>query len=303
MRRVFLALLAVALAGGLVVVAWLSWPARSIVHLPLGVSSERAGMVERGAYMARAAGCVSCHTDVTGGGKPYAGGRALATPFGTFHAPNITPDEETGIGRWSDADFVRAVMFGEGVEGDHLYPVFPYTSYSRMTLEDVLSIKAYLFSLEPVRNVAPADDIAFPFSWRPLLRAWKALYLPPSRPAEISLGRNAVWLRGRYLVEGPGHCGECHSPRGMLGAVDPSRALEGNRAGPEGWSVPALDGVRAKDFAQWSVAEIATYLEKGEKPDFDAAQGPMKEVIMENTRFLTEEDRRAMAIYLKSLSE
>lgn len=299
----FLVLLAVALAGGLLLVAWLSWPVRSTVHLPLGVSSERAGMVERGAYMARAAGCVACHTDVAGGGKPYAGGRALATPFGTFHAPNITPDRETGIGGWSDADFIRAVIYGEGVDGEHLYPVFPYVSYSRMTLEDVLSIKAYLFSLEPVRNVAPADDIAFPFSWRPLLRAWKALYLAPPRPAEISLGRNAMWLRGRYLVEGPGHCGECHSPRGMLGAVDPSRALEGNREGLEGWSVPALDGARAKGFAQWSVSEIATYLETGEKPDFDSAQGPMKEVIMENTRFLTEEDRRAMAIYLKSLSE
>lgn len=303
MRRIFLALLAVVLAGGLPTAAWLSWPARSTVHLPLGVSSERAGMVERGAYMARAAGCVACHTDVAGGGKPYAGGRALATPFGTFHAPNITPDAQTGIGRWSDADFLRAVMFGEGVDGRHLYPVFPYASYARMTLEDVLSIKAYLFSLEPVRNVAPPDDISFPFSWRPLLRAWKVLYLEPPRPAGITLGRNAMWLRGRYLVEGPGHCGECHSPRGMLGAVDASRALEGNRQGPEGWSVPALDGARAEEFAQWSITEISTYLETGEKPDFDSAQGPMKEVIMENTRFLTEEDRRAMAIYLKSLGE
>lgn len=303
MKRIVLALLAGALAGGSLLLAWLSWPARSPVHLPLGVSSVSAGMVERGAYMARAAGCIACHTDVDRGGKPYSGGRALATPFGTFHAPNITPDVETGIGKWSDADFVRAVMFGEGINGEHLYPVFPYTSYSRMTLDDVLSIKAYLFSLEPVRAVAPADEIAFPYSWRPLLRAWKALYLEAPRPADIALGRNSMWLRGRYLVEGPGHCGECHSPRGLLGAVEPSRALEGNREGPDGWSVPALDGARAKDFAQWSITEIATYLETGEKPDFDSAQGPMKEVIMENTRFLTEDDRRAMAIYLKSLGE
>jgi mono/diheme cytochrome c family protein len=303
MRGLFLALLAGSLVLGLSVLVWLLQPARTPVHLPVGLSSASPGMVERGAYMVRAAGCVACHTDVTRGGKPYAGGRALETPFGTFHAPNITPDAETGIGNWSDADFVRAVMFGEGVNGAHLYPVFPYTSYSRMTLEDVLSIKAYLFSLEPVRSEARANDIAFPFSWRALMRVWKVLHVEAQRPAEIALGRDASWVRGRYLVEGPGHCGECHTPRGLLGAPDRRQSLHGNREGPEGWYVPALDGARAAGFAQWSVEEIDAYLETGEKPDFDSAQGPMKEVIMESTRFLTAEDRRAMAVFLKSLGE
>lgn len=291
----------VALALGVIV--WLAWPARTPVHLPIGVSSSSPGMVARGAYVVRAAGCVACHTDVARGGKPYAGGRPLETPFGTFHAPNITPDVQTGIGSWSDADFVRAVMFGEGVNGEHLYPVFPYTSYSRMTLEDVLAIKAYLFSLEPIRAEAKPNDISLLYAWRPALAVWKWLFMEGAQSPDIALGRDAAWLRGRYLVEGPGHCGECHSPRGWLGAMDRSRALHGNREGPDGWAVPALDGPRAKGFVQWSVDDVVTYLETGEKPDFDSAQGPMKEVIMENTRFLTVEDRRAMAIFLKSLAE
>jgi mono/diheme cytochrome c family protein len=294
---------AVVLAGLLLVVAWIVWPARTDVSLPPGVSSASSGMIERGAYMVRVAGCVACHTDRVRGGERFAGGRPLETPFGTFHSPNITPDVETGIGKWSDEDFVRAVMLGEGVNGEHLYPVFPYTSYARMRVEDVLAIKAYLFSLEPVRATTPANDVGFPFEWRSLLKAWKLLYLDTSSLSETVVARSAAWVRGRYLVEGPGHCGECHTPRGFLGATHVGRKLEGERHGPDGWSVPALVGPRATEFAQWSQAELETYLETGDTPDFDAAQGPMKEVIQEGTRFLTPEDRRAMAIFLKSLNE
>ncbi len=303
MRAALLALAAGGLLCALAVVLWLVQPARTAVHLPIGLSSSSEGMLGRGAYMVRAAGCVSCHTDVSPGSELFAGGRALETPFGTFRAPNITPDIETGIGGWSDEDFVRAVMFGEGVRGEHLYPVFPYTSYVRMTLPDVLAIKAYLFSRKPVRAPVQPGAVSFPYSWRPFLRVWKFLHVQDADAVDPGLGREAAWERGRYLVEGPGHCGECHSPRGFLGAVDPGRALQGNREGPEGWAVPALAGARARGFAQWSADDIETYLETGEKPDFDSAQGPMKEVIQENTRFLTAEDRRAMAVFLKSLAE
>jgi mono/diheme cytochrome c family protein len=294
---------AAALMGCLAVAAWILWPVRTDVVLPPGVSSTSAEMAARGAYMVRAAGCVACHTDSAGGGKPFAGGRPIETPFGTFHSPNITPDVETGIGRWSDEDFVRAVMLGEGVDGEHLYPVFPYTSYAKMGVEDVVAIKAYLFTLEPVRATALPNDVEFPFGWRSLLKVWKLLYLDTAPLSETVASRSASWVRGRYLVAGPGHCGECHTPRGLLGARDAQRELQGQPHGPEGWAVPALAGPRAAEFAQWSQDEIETYLETGDTPDFDAVQGPMKEVIQEGTRFLTREDRRAMAIYLKALSE
>lgn len=287
----------------LVVVAWLAWPARTYVQLPSGLSSSAEGMIERGAYMVRVAGCVACHTDTQRGGQPFAGGRALETAFGTFHAPNITPDVTTGIGRWSDEDFVRAVMHGEGRDGQHLYPVFPYTSYSRMHVEDVVAIKAYLFTLPPVRASVPENNVGFPYSWRGLMRGWKLLYLDASPLPETVEGRSAEWVRGRQIVEGPGHCGECHTPRGVLGGVDASRALQGQAEGPEGWRVPALSGPRAAGFAQWTMEEVETYLDTGEKPDFDTAQGPMKEVIGESTRFLRPEDRQAMALFLKSLNE
>lgn len=294
------------LATGLVallVVVWLVLPASSPVELPAGLSSDSPGMAERGAMMVRVAGCVSCHTDSANGGAPLAGGRALTTPFGTFHSPNITPDSETGIGGWSDAQFVRAVVHGEGAHGEQLYPTFPYASYAKMRLEDVLAIKAYLASLPPVRREVPPNAIAFPYSWRPLVKAWKQLFLDRAGAPATDPSQSVDWNRGRYLVEGPGHCGECHTPRGMLGATDPQRPLHGNRAGPEGWAVPALAGPRAKTFASWSVEDIDHYLKSGEKPDFDSAQGPMQEVIRDSTRFLTDADRRAMAVYLKSLSE
>lgn len=292
---------AAALVVGAAVLVWLLLPAGTSVEIPSGMSSTNAGMVERGAYVTRIAGCITCHT--AKGGVPFAGGRALETPFGTFHAPNITPDKLTGIGAWSDQDFLRAVMEGEGVHGEQLYPVFPYTSYSRMTPEDVLSIKAYLFSLAPVESRVPANELSFPYSWRALMKFWKVLFFDGASPLAADPSRSEGWNRGRYLVMAPGHCGECHTPRNFLGAPDVANALRGNRAGPEGWAVPALVGPGKGSFAQWSVEEISEYLKTGGKPDFDSAQGPMKEVIEENTRFLTDEDRAAMAEFLKNLNE
>ena len=290
-------LLLAAFLVGAAILVWLLVPARAVVTIPQGVSSANAGMAERGAYLVRAGGCVSCHTDKKSGGEPFAGGVALRTPFGTFHSPNITPDKATGIGDWSDEDFVRALTQGQGVHGEELYPVFPYTSFSAMTVEDAVAIKAYLFSLAPVEATRGADDVSFPFSWRALLKGWKLLFFAGAAPLENEASRDATWNRGRYLTA-IGHCGECHTPRNFLGALSATQALQGNPSGPDGWKVPALVGPKA---AHWTVDEIATYLKSGAKPDFDQAQGPMAEVIDDATKHLSDEDRRAVALYLKSL--
>jgi mono/diheme cytochrome c family protein len=297
LRWIFLA----ALLAGTAVVVWLVLPSRSAVAISPGMSSTNAGMVERGAYLARAAGCVSCHWNRKRGGKPFEGGLALKTPFGTFVTPNITPDAETGIGGWSDEEFVRALTHGEGRNGEHLYPVFPYTTYARMTVEDALAIKAYLASLEPIKSARRENDIAFPFSWRALLRGWKLLFFAGPVPLANDPSRDATWNRGRYLVDALGHCGECHTPRGALGALSQTEHLQGNARGPDGSKVPALVGPKSK-LTQWSVEETQEYLKSGAKPDFDSAQGPMAEVIEDSTKHLTDEDRRAIALYLKSLN-
>ncbi len=294
-------LLLAAVAIGAAVLVWLLLPSRSSVSIPEGVSSATPGMAERGAYLVRAAGCVSCHSDKKGGGQAFAGGLALKTPFGTFHSPNITPDQKTGIGAWRDEDFVRALTSGQGVHGEELYPVFPYTSFSAMTVEDALAIKAYLFSLAPVDAPRRADDVPFPFSWRALMKGWKLLHFAGAEPLANDTARDATWNRGRYLVA-IGHCGECHTPRGFLGGLSAAQNLRGNRQGPDGWKVPAIAGPEAKEFAAWSVEEITEYLKSGSKPDFDTVQGPMEEVIEDATKHLTDEDRRAMALYLKSLN-
>lgn len=293
-------ILLAALVAGAAVVVWLTLPSRSAVAIPPGLSSANAGVVERGAYLVRAAGCVSCHWNRKGGGKPFEGGLALKTPFGTFVTPNITPDAETGIGGWSDEDFVRALTHGEGRNGEHLYPVFPYTTYARMTVEDALAIKAYLASLEPIKSPHRENDIAFPFSWRALLKGWKLLFFAGPAPLANDTSRDATWNRGRYLVDALGHCGECHTPRSALGALS-AEHLQGNAKGPDGWKVPALVGPKS-ELAQWSVEEVQEYLKSGAKPDFDSAQGPMAEVIEDSTKHLTDDDRRAIALYLKSLN-
>lgn len=295
------AVLVAAFVAGAAMLVWLALPSRSAVAIPQGLSSTNPGMAERGAYLVRAAGCVTCHWDRKGGGAPFAGGLALKTPFGTFATPNITADGETGIGKWSDEDFVRALTEGEGVHGQQLYPVFPYTTYSRMTVEDALAIKAHLFSLAPVRAPNKPNDVPFPFSVRALMKGWKLLHFGGAAPLANDASQDATWNRGRYLVDALGHCGECHTPRGTLGAPLESAYLQGNSKGPDGWKVPALAGAGAAEFAQWSMEEIAEYLKSGARPDFDSAQGPMAEVIEDGTKHLTDEDRRAMSHYLKSL--
>ena len=290
----------VVLAGG--VLAWLAWPATGGIELPAGVSSANPGMADRGAYLVRAAACLPCHWDKKNGGQRFAGGRELKTPFGIFYTPNITPDGETGIGKWSDAEFVRALTHGVGRSGEQLYPTFPYTSYRYMKIEDALAIKAYLSTQNAVHHPNKPHALSFPYSWRALVKGWKLLYFSAPRPVIDEPGRDASWNRGRYLVTAVGHCAECHSPRDAQGAMLPGAWLHGNPKGPDGWKVPALAGPGAKEFSGWTQAQIANYLKSGEEPNFDSAEGPMAEVIAEGTKYLTDEDRLAIADYLKSLS-
>jgi mono/diheme cytochrome c family protein len=297
LRWAIAALLAFGAAG----VVWLISPSRSLVNIPEGLSSANEGMIDRGAYLVRAAGCVTCHWSKKAGGKPFEGGLALRTAFGTFYSPNITPDDRTGIGGMSDEDFVRALAYGENRNGEHLYPVFPYTTYARMRVEDALAIKAYLSSLEPSHGERREHDVSFPFSWRALMKGWKLLFFAGGQPLADDPSHDAAWNRGRYLVEALGHCGECHTPRGTFGQASADESLRGNPQGPDGWKVPALVGPNA-ELASWSVEEITEYLKSGQKPDFDSAQGPMADVIEDGTKHLTDEDRRAIALYLQSLS-
>jgi mono/diheme cytochrome c family protein len=256
-------------------------------------------LIARGAYLAAAADCAACHTDRAHGGQPFAGGRALATPFGTFYSPNITPDPETGIGRWSEAQFLRALREGVRPDGSNYFPVFPYPSFTKITDDDARAIKAYLFAQPPVRQSNRAHDVAFPFSWRFLQSAWKLLFFSPG-PFEPAPDRSEAYNRGAYLVTALAHCGECHTPRNWFGATEPSRFLVGTPDGPDGKKVPNITPDDKTGIGDWSEDDIVTLLTTGQTPDFDFVGGAMAE-IMRNTSQLDDADRRAIAVYLKAL--
>ncbi len=256
--------------------------------------------VARGAYLFAAAGCAGCHTRVKPKGRPLAGGRRLDTPFGAFYPPNITPDPEHGVGRWELTDFVRAMRHGRGPDGTLYFPAFPYPSYTGMSDGDLGDLWAYLKTVPAVAASGPDHDLEFPFNLRALVWPWRWLYFEPGAlpPAP---NRSARWNRGAYLVRVVGHCGECHTPRGLLGGVDPDRELGGNAKGPEGKRVANITPHRKKGIGDWSESEIASYLQDGGLPDGDLASGAMVEVIENSTSRLTDADRRAIAHYLKSV--
>jgi mono/diheme cytochrome c family protein len=253
-------------------------------------------MVARGEYLTRAADCVACHT--APGGKPFAGGMAFPLPFGSLYSTNITPDKDTGIGAWSDEDFVKALHEGVGRDGKHLYPAFPYTSYTLMTRSDVLAVKAYLFSLKPVRNRPPASDISFPFNQRYLIWFWNGLFSPGQR-FQPNTGQTPEWNRGAYLVEALGHCGECHTPRNLLYGLSPGRKFAG--AIINGWKAYNITSDPAWGIGAWSDAQLTDYLSSGHAEGRSSAAGPMGEAVENSLRFLGEDDIRAMTAYLKSV--
>lgn len=257
--------------------------------------------IERGAYLVAAGGCTSCHTIEDGDASDYmAGGRALESPFGTFYTPNITPDADTGIGGWTVEAFIRAFREGVAPDGRHYYPAFPYTSYTGITDDDLVAMKAYLDSLEPVRRENREHELAWYASVRLSMAGWKLLYFEPA-VFEPSPDRDAQWNRGAYLVRHLGHCGECHTPRNALGVLDASRELGGNPDGPEGDSIPNITPDEASGIGKWSRSDLSDLLEIGMYPDGDFVGGSMTDVVDHNTSKLTAEDREAMMVYLESL--
>ncbi len=263
-------------------------------------SGPSAIAISRGRYLVEAGGCAACHTDAKDHGQPFAGGRALKTPFGTFYTPNITPDRATGIGGWSDAQFLRALKQGIAPDGSYYYPAFPYPSFTRIRAADALDIKAYLFSLPPVRHENRPHDLRFPFSLRPLLVFWRLLYFHPG-DFHPDPARSAAWNRGAYLVIALGHCGECHTPRTFLGGMKPALFLAGTNKGPEGEIVPNLTPDRGTGLGDWGQDDIVTLLKTGMKPDFDNVQGAMTEVIRGGLGQLDDSDLAAIATYLHAL--
>ncbi len=292
-------LLFLALLLGTLCILW--WLARApgIGPLPPEPPARRAERVAEGRYLAQAAGCGNCHTDREHGGPPLAGGPPLDTPFGRFYPPNITPDPDTGIGRWREIDFLRAMRYGVGPGGRHLYPVFPYPSYTGMTDADLRALWAWLRSLPPVRRASPPHRRPF---WlvRPLLVVWKALYLRPG-PFRPDPARSAQWNRGAYLVQAVAHCGECHTPRTVLGGLRRDRWLAGNPHGPDGDEVPNITPSRRHGIGDWDEDELLDFFTTGMLPDGDFVGGAMADVVDHVLARLTDADRRAIVTYLRSL--
>jgi mono/diheme cytochrome c family protein len=298
LRKLAIAVLVLAILAG--AVFWLLTMPRTIAESDLPPYQPDA---TRGEYMFAAGGCTSCHAapDATGEDRlKLAGGLALKTPFGTFHAPNISPDPEHGIGGWSMAEFVTSMKFGVGRGGTHLYPAFPYTSYQRMRVEDVMDLKAYLDTLPPVATDAPGHELPFPFSIRRGLGLWQLLYVDGTSFMPDPAKSDDAISRGAHLVRGPGHCGECHSPRNVIGGIDSSRAYAGGPA-PEGdGTIPNITPDEETGIGSWSEDEIVEAFQTGTKPNFDDFSGAMKHV-QENLAKLAPEDLAAIAAYLKSL--
>jgi mono/diheme cytochrome c family protein len=244
-----------------------------------------------------AGGCSSCHAVPNQPDRlKLGGGLAIPSPFGTFYAPNISPDPNDGIGRWSEADFVTALLKGTSPEGTHYFPVLPYTSYQHAKLDDVRDLFAYLKTLTPVAGRVRDHDVPFPFNIRRDVGVWKWLFMD-GKPFTADPAHSAQWNRGAYLVNGPGHCAECHSPRNFLGGiVSAQRFAGGPNPEGEGW----VPNITQKGLADWSAKDIAYFLETGQMPDGDSAGSSMVRVI-KNTSQLSPEDRAAIADYIKSL--
>jgi mono/diheme cytochrome c family protein len=267
-------------------------PIRSAV-----IATAHNGDLANGLITFNAAGCSSCHAVP---GQPdrlrLGGGLPIPSPFGTFYAPNISPDPVDGIGRWTEAEFVTAVTEGISPRGFHYFPAFPYTSYQHARVEDVRDLFAYLKTLPAVSGKVRGHDVPFPFSIRRNIGIWKWLYMD-GKPFTPDAARSASWNRGAYLVNGPGHCAECHSPRNLLGGIVAAQRFAGgpNPEG-EGW----VPNITPKGIGDWSAKDIAYFLDTGSMPDGDSAGGSMARVIR-NTSQLPNRDRAAMAEYLKSL--
>jgi mono/diheme cytochrome c family protein len=293
---------AIAAAGVLIVAGafYVSLPrARTDADAPLIAAAGAhidGDLVSRGAYLAHLADCQACHL---GRGQSLSGGRPITTPFGTIYAPNITPDKATGIGSYTDDEFVSALRQGIGRGGKHLYPAMPYTSYTLMTRDDVLAIKAYLMTLAPVHAETPAAEMSFPFNLRGLMVAWN-LFNNPNRTFTQDPSHDATWNRGAYIAEALGHCQQCHTPRNFMQGLKTSQAYAG--AVQQGWLAYNITSSPG-GVGGWSAKDVSAYLANGRADGHGVAGGPMAEAVSYSLRYLTPGDADALATYVKSLPQ
>jgi mono/diheme cytochrome c family protein len=264
-----------------------------------GLAAEAAAadtsfvQVERGRYLVTAGDCVACHT--ASGGKPFAGGRPVETPFGTIYSANITPDRETGIGAWTDDEFYNALHSGIAPSGAHLYPAFPYPYFTKATREDVRAIRAYLRTLDPVKSSPPPPDLTWPLGYSFLMSAWNSLFFDQTT-FETTAGKSDEWNRGAYLVQGLGHCGACHTPKNFAGGDESEHALQGGVI--QGWFAPDITNAERTGLASWSTDDLVQYLKTGRNAH-SGATGLMAEVVADSTSKLSKQDLHAIAVYLK----
>ena len=259
------------------------------------MAADDPSLIEKGQYISHLADCGACHTGA--GGAPYAGGLAITTPFGSVTSTNITPDPETGIGNWSDDDFYRAVTDGIAPHSEYLYPAMPFTSFTKMTRSDVLAVKAYLFSLKPVHAPRVPNGLSFPFDIRWTMIVWRALYFH-SGVFQPDPKRSAEWNRGAYIIEGPGHCGACHSPRNFLGGTERRHSFAGGTDGA--WRAPNISSDPRWGIGKLSVGDIVGLLKTGAHDTSGVAFGPMAEVVKDSLSHIDVADLQAMAVFLKA---
>jgi mono/diheme cytochrome c family protein len=293
------AALALALGAAAGAVAWLNLRDEDPVDAVATPFAATPAQVARGAYLARIGDCAACHTDR--GGAPYAGGKGIATPFGTVYASNLTPDAATGIGAWSAPQFWRAMHNGRSADGRLLVPAFPYPNFTGITRADADALFAFLRSQAPAAQPNRAHALRFPYGLQPALAVWRALFFTPGRDAPDP-ARPALWNRGAYLVRTLGHCSACHAPRNAFGATTRSLELSGGLVPMQGWYAPSLASPAEAGVADWPLPEIAALLKTGLTPR-GATLGPMSEVVSRSTQYLDDADADAMAAFLKSLPQ
>ena len=267
--------------------------------LPGPKHSAGTSKIARGEYLARAGDCVACHT--TAGGAEFAGQRAMPTPFGNLYAPNITPDEETGIGVWTPDEFYRMLHTGISRDGMLLYPAMPFANYTKVTREDSDAMYAYLMSVTPVKLKNRPHELRFPFNNRDLLIGWRTLYFKEGEYV-ADPKQSAKWNRGAYLVQGLGHCSMCHTAINALGGSSESKAFEGGMIPNQNWYAPSLTSNREAGLGDWSIKDIADLLQVGIS-NRGTVYGPMAEVVYNSLQYLSDEDAEAMAVYLKELPQ
>jgi len=298
MKKTVAGIVGVVVVAGLGFVGYKSWHnSHQSYTFQAPPAAEMAGKtaIERGKYLAQAGDCVACHT--APGGKAFAGGLGLNTPFGTIYATNITPDKETGIGGWTDEQFMNAVRNGKGVQGQNLYPAMPYNVYAKVSDADLKDIKAYLDSVPAVHYDGPKTDLPFPYNIRLMMFGWNLLFLDTA-PFKADPTQSAEWNRGAYLVEGLGHCTSCHTAKNLLGGDDLGVHLQGGEL--QGWYAPEITGNTRQGIGVWSDDEVVRYLKTGTNTR-TVASGPMAEAVENSLQHLNVSDLKAIAVYLKSL--